>query len=113
ALPIYARFISPGQAAELTFKFRPGAIYSGRVETMLQAISSGQVQASGAAATPGPIRTMPFVVRIRLDDAAFAASLPAGGLGEAAIFTDHVTSTHVIRKVLLRQIAILNYINPF
>jgi hypothetical protein len=32
--------------------------------------------------------------------------------GEAAIFTDHVKLAHVIRKVLLRQIAIANYFNP-
>jgi hypothetical protein len=31
----------------------------------------------------------------------------------SAIFTDAVKVTHVIRKVLLRQIVILNYVNPF
>jgi hypothetical protein len=36
-----------------------------------------------------------------------------GSVGEAAIFTDHVKASHVIRKVLLRQVAILNYVNPF
>ncbi|KRE15054.1 hypothetical protein ASE63_17590 [Bosea sp. Root381] len=30
-----------------------------------------------------------------------------------AIFTDRVAVAHVIRKVLLRQIAITNYVNPF
>jgi hypothetical protein len=30
-----------------------------------------------------------------------------------AIYTDHFKLAHVIRKVLLRQIAIANYINPF
>jgi len=48
-----------------------------------------------------------------LDDAEFARRLPAGSAGTAAVFTAHVKSAHVIRKVLLRQIAILNYINPF
>ena len=33
--------------------------------------------------------------------------------GTAAIYTDHVQQAHVIRKVLLRQSAILNYVNPF
>jgi hypothetical protein len=55
----------------------------------------------------------PFVVRIRLDDARIAEALPAGSTGDAAIFTEHVKVAHIIRKVLLRQIAILNYINPF
>jgi hypothetical protein len=52
-------------------------------------------------------------MRVKLDDAAFASRLPAGSTGEAAIFTEHVKPAHIIRKVLLRQIAILNYINPF
>jgi hypothetical protein len=36
-----------------------------------------------------------------------------GSTGDAAVFTDHVKLAHIIRKVLLRQIAITNYINPF
>jgi hypothetical protein len=42
-----------------------------------------------------------------------ARRLPAGSTGQAAIFTDRIKAGHVIRKVLLRQIAIANYINPF
>jgi RND family efflux transporter MFP subunit len=110
---INARYIQPGQPVEATFKFRPGKIYSGKVESILQAVATGQVQASGLAVTPKEVISLPFVVRIRLDDADFARSLPAGATGEAAIFTDHVKVAHVIRKVLLRQLAILNYVNPF
>jgi hypothetical protein len=54
-----------------------------------------------------------FLARVKLDDAAIADSLPAGSIGTAAIFTDRVKAAHVICKVLLRQIAITNYINPF
>ena len=54
-----------------------------------------------------------FLARVKLDDAALADSLPAGSTGTAAIFTDRVKAARVIRKVLLRQIAITNYINPF
>ena len=39
---IYARYIEPGQKAEVTFKLYPGRIFTGRVETVLQAISTGQ-----------------------------------------------------------------------
>jgi hypothetical protein len=38
---------------------------------------------------------------------------PAGTTGLAAIFTDHVAISHMIRRVVLRQTAILNYVNPF
>jgi len=110
---IDARYVEPGQLVELTFKFMPGKIYTGKVESILQAVSTGQIQASGSAVTPTGVQAVPFVVRVRLDDEEFAKRLPAGTAGDAAIFTDHVKVAHVIRKVLLRQIAILNYINPF
>jgi multidrug resistance efflux pump len=110
---INARYVTPGQAAEITFKFAPGQIYAGKVTAVLQAIASGQVQPSGQAVTPMQVQSAPFVARITLDDAEFARRLPAGSTGEAAIFTDHVKAAQVIRKVILRQIAIVNYINPF
>jgi hypothetical protein len=71
------------------------------------------VQTSGQAVTPKSVASLPLVVRIRLDDADFVRGLPAGSTGDAAIFTEHVKLAHVIRKVLLRQIAITNYVNPF
>jgi multidrug resistance efflux pump len=110
---IDARYLAPGQPVELTFKMTPGTVQTGKVESILQAISSGQVQTSGQAVTPRMVQAAPFIVRVRLDDEAFARSLPAGSVGDAAIFTDRVRADHVIRKVLLRQIAIINYVNPF
>jgi RND family efflux transporter MFP subunit len=108
-----ARYVAPGQLVELTFKFRPGAIYTGKVETVLQAISTGQTQTSGLAVTPKAFESAPFVVRVKLDDEELAKRLPAGSTGTAAIFTAAVKPTHIIRKVLLLQLAILNYIDPF
>jgi RND family efflux transporter MFP subunit len=110
---IDARYVVPGQPVELTFKFAPGKIYTGKVETVLQALSTGQTQTSGQAVVPRTIQAAPFAVRVRLDDKAFADRLPAGSVGTAAIFTPRVKAAHVIRKVLLRQIAITNYVNPF
>jgi RND family efflux transporter MFP subunit len=110
---IDARYVAPGQDVELTFKFMPGSVYTGKVEAILQAIASGQVQTSGLAAAPKGIQSAPFIVRVRLNDAEFARRLPAGSTGTAAIFTDRVKAAHIIRKVILRQTAILNYINPF
>lgn len=110
---INARFIEPGQRVEATFKFFPGKIFPARVETVLQALASGQTQISGQAVTPVKIFADPFVVLIRLDDAKSAQRLPAGTAGDAAIFTDHLKPTHIIRRVMLRMTAILNYVNPF
>ena len=110
---IDARYIEAGQLAEVTFKYLPGQVYGGKVESVLQAVASGQVQTSGLAVASKEVASAPFVVRIRLDDTGIAQRLPAGSTGDAAVFTDHVKLAHIIRKVLLRQIAITNYINPF
>lgn len=108
-----ARYLQAGQPVEVTFKFFPGKVYTGRVESILQAVATGQAQTSGVAVMPKGVQSAPFVVRVKLDNAKVAALLPAGSAGDAAIFTEHVKATHIIRKVLLRQIAILNYVNPF
>ena len=66
---IDARYVAPGQEVEVTFKFAPGRIYSGKVESILQAIATGQAQTSGTAVMPKAIEAAPFVVRVKLDDA--------------------------------------------
>jgi hypothetical protein len=83
------------------------------VEGVLQALATGQAQATGAAVAPDAIHTLALAVRVKLDDADFADRLPAGSTGTAAIFTYHVKAAHVIRKILLRHVAIMNYMNPF
>jgi RND family efflux transporter MFP subunit len=114
AIPqINTRYVAVGQPVEVTFKTEPGIVYTGRVETILQAVASGQTQTGGLAVAPTDVETAPFIVRIKLDDESAARRLPAGATGLAAIFTDHVAISHVIRRVVLRQTAILNYVNPF
>jgi len=108
-----ARYVAAGQPVEITFKVELGIVRTGKVETVFQAISTGQAQVSGTAIAPTEIQSAPFVIRVKLDDGDLAKRLPAGSTGTAAIFTEAVKPTHIIRKVLLRQIAILNYVNPF
>jgi RND family efflux transporter MFP subunit len=110
---IYTRYVEPGQEVEVTFKLFPGQVFNGKVDTVLQATSTGQVVASGSAVAPRQVTAAPFVVRVKLDDAKLAASLPAGTAGAAAIYTSHIKPSHIIRKVILRQIAIVNYVDPF
>jgi len=110
---IYTRYIEPSQEVEVTFKFYPGQVFAGKVVSVLEATSTGQVLATGTAVTPKQVTAAPFVVRVKLDDDKLAASLPAGTAGDAAIYTPHIKPSHIIRKVILRQIAIVNYVNPF
>jgi RND family efflux transporter MFP subunit len=110
---IDARYVEPGQEVEITFKFAPGQVYAGKVESVLQAVATGQTQTSGTAVLPKAVEAVPFVVRVKLDDGEFAKKLPAGSSGTAAIYTEHLKPTHMVRRVLLRQVAITNYVNPF
>lgn len=110
---IYVRYIEVGQPVEVTFKTFPGEVFTGKVDTVLQAIATGQAPVGGLAVAPSEVQAAPFVVRITLDDQEITKRLPAGSTGLAAIYTDHVKAAHVIRKVVLRQSAILNYVNPF
>ena len=109
---IYARYIEPGQKVEIAFDYWPGEVFAGVVEAVLPAVATGQVAPSGEAFTSADIKQEPFVVRVKLNDPAIAEKLPGGSFGTAAIYTDHMKVTHVIRQVILRQKAILNYIIP-
>jgi RND family efflux transporter MFP subunit len=110
---IGARYLAPGQPVEVTFKFFPGQVYGGKVQSILQAVATGQTAVSGTAVTPQDVQAVPFVVRVILDNQDAARRLPAGATGDGAIFTEHVKAAHLIRKVLLRQVAIVNYVWPY
>ena len=95
---ISVRYVEVGQPVEITFKTLPGEVFPGKVETVLQAIATGQSQPGGLAVMPSEVQAAPFIVRIKLDDPEVARRLPAGSTGLAAIFTDHVKASHVIRQ---------------
>ena len=40
---IYARYIEPDQEVEVTFKYRPGEVFTGHVESVLQATAAGWI----------------------------------------------------------------------
>jgi hypothetical protein len=65
----------------VTFKIYPGRVYSGRVETVLQAIATGQTAVGGTAVAPHEVQAAPLVIRIKLDDPDVARRLPAGSTG--------------------------------
>jgi RND family efflux transporter MFP subunit len=109
----YARNIEPGQQVEIAFKFLPGSVYSGRVVAFIQATASGQQTASGSAVGSLNIQPAQFYVRVDLDDKKTASLIPAGATGEAAIYTESASATHVVRRIMIRMTAYLNYVLPY
>lgn len=109
---IYTRYIEPGQEAEVTFKARPGQIYKAKVLYLLPVTAQGEIPVTGFAAQPQSTTPGPFFVRLELEDPEVAASLIPGSLGSVAIYTSKVEIAHIIRRVMIRVDAIMNYVDP-
>ena len=110
---IYTRHVKAGQTAEIAFKSRPGRVYTGTVRYLVPATAQGQVQMTGFAVQPiANVQPGPFTVWIDFDDAEIEGALPPGSVASVAIYTEKVTVAHVIRKVMIRMDAIMNYVKP-
>jgi multidrug resistance efflux pump len=103
--------VDPGNESEITLDTYPGRVIKGHVDSIIWAQAQGQLEASGdlprtTIATP-PGR---FPVKLVVADSDKNVFLAAGARGSAAIYTEHLTVVHIIRKVLLRVASYLDYI---
>jgi multidrug resistance efflux pump len=109
------RYVKPGQKAEIVLRLFPGRTLSATVASIVNINPSAQIQPSGLLPNaPMPTDpTLPYAVILELDDPSFdPLDIPGGAIGTAAIYTDSVSGTHVIRKVMMRMEAWINYIKP-
>jgi multidrug resistance efflux pump len=103
--------VDPGNEAEITLDTYPGRVIKAHVDSVIWAQGQGQVDASGnlpqttVAAPPGR-----FPVKLVIADSDKDVFLAAGARGAAAIYTEHLTPVHIIRKVLLRVASYLDYV---
>ena len=107
------RYIREGQPAEITFKLLPGKTFVAKVLGIGATTSGGQVRSSGVVQdlSTNEKRAEPFQVTLELtDDRLIENDLPGGAVGYAAIYTEHVKFTHVIRKTMVRMQAWVNYL---
>jgi multidrug resistance efflux pump len=103
--------VQPGQQVELAFKCRPGVLYRGKVDNVLQATGEGQFAPSGKLPSAAQIGSPGFLaVKIQLDDPEAAALLEMGAPGAAAIYTDWGKPFDVISKVAIRMEKWLYYL---
>ncbi len=109
----YLRYVDQGLPVEVTFKMYPGQVFAGTVSYVINASSQGQVTPNGSMVAPRDLRAVPFGVRIELDQDPMLERLPAGAVGDSAIYSEVGNPTHVIRKVMLRMTAFTNYVVPF
>ena len=109
------RHVKAGQEAEVVLKLFPGKVFNANVETIAYMTPQGQLPPSGTIpAAPTPQIPLPYGVILRLnDDSGELSHIPGGALGSAAIYTESVKATHIIRKVMLRMETLVNFINPY
>ncbi len=106
------RYIETGQPAEIAFKMFPGSVYDARVVQVMPASALGMQAPSGFAAAPSQVVHAPMWVRLELEDASSLPGLRVGATGTGAIYTDKGVPTQIIRRVMVRMDAIINYLSP-
>ncbi|RLT93802.1 HlyD family secretion protein [Ketobacter sp.] len=107
--------IDVGSEAEIAFDSIPGEVFTGRVTRVLPATFEGQLQPTGNLMTdhnmPGRI---PVTIEITDPDfEPYRGQVPGGAFGQAAVYSEHVHHVAIMRKILLRMAAWLNYFFPF
>ena len=107
--------LEKGSEVEVTLDAVPGVIFKGKVREVLPAIGEGQVSPQAnlirfdQEKSPGRVP-----VAITITDPAFADfDLPGGTFGQAAVYSGHFHHVGIIRRVLLRMAAWMNYVFPF
>lgn len=109
------RHIEIGQEAEVVLRLYPGRTLKATVVDYVGVNPSAQLTPSGLlpeAPVPGD-PTLPFGVIVELDEPSVDVhDIPGGAMGTAAIYTDSVAATHIIRKVMIRMEAWMNYLKP-
>jgi len=109
--------LTTGDEAEVAFDGIPGRVFAGTVDKVLPVIGEGQVQPSGTlisyTGSPPPGR-VPVLIKITDPDfAQYASIMPGGSYGQAALYSEHFHHVAIMRKILLRMAAWMNYIFPF
>ena len=107
------RHVEPGQLAEVTLAACPGQTFTAKVEKIAYMTSEGQLKPSGDVTSLNEFQTQPFGVVLTLAaDPPDVPFVPGGAVGTAAIYTDNAKASHVIRRVMIRMQAWMNYLIP-
>jgi multidrug resistance efflux pump len=104
--------IEPGNEAEFTLNTYPGRIIKASVDSIVWAQGQGQVPLSTQlpATGLGPIPPGRFPVKLTVAEKDANLFLPAGAVGHGAVYTEHGAMLHIIRKVIMRVGAKLDYL---
>jgi multidrug resistance efflux pump len=104
--------VAPGNEAEIALNTYPGRIIKATVDSIVWAQGQGQVANSTQLPMTGygPMPPGRFPVKLTIAEKDRDLFLPAGALGDGAIYTEHGVMIHIIRKIILRVGAKLDYL---
>ncbi len=109
------RHVQKGQPAEIVLRLYPGKVFKATVGEIIDINAAAQLQATGILPQAPTMRDLPlpYGVELVLDDEDLKlGTIPGGAIGTAAIYTESVAATHIIRKVMVRMEAWMNYLKP-
>jgi multidrug resistance efflux pump len=101
--------VAPGNEAEFTLRSLPGQLLKARVRDVIWAQGQGQLTPSGEL--PSQMADLPpgrFAVELEPEDSTVFQA--AGARGQGAIYTNHGKLIHLVRKVIIRVSAKLDYL---
>ena len=106
------RKIKPGQEAEVAFEMYPGRIVKCKVDSIMWATAQGQlpIGSMNGAGGVAPIPPQCLAVRLLPDAKDKDIFLASGAHGAGAIYTDSGHMIQIIRKVMVRISAKLNWL---
>jgi len=104
--------VAEGNEAEFKLNAHPGRIIKATVESIVWAQGQGQVPMSTQLPVTGygPMPPGRFPVKLKVAERDRELFLPAGALGQGAIYTESGAAIHILRKVFLRVAAKLDYL---
>jgi len=104
--------VEPGNEAEFTLDTYPGRILKASVDSIVWAQGQGQVANSTQLPMTGygPMPAGRFPVKLTVAEKDAKLFLPAGAVGHGAIYTEHGEVIQIIRRIILRVGAKLDYL---
>ncbi|MBB6462134.1 HlyD family secretion protein [Flammeovirga kamogawensis] len=101
--------IQEGNEVDLTFVTRPGEIIPAKVESVVWASSRGQLLPSGKVpqVDQGLQKRGKYLVKFTTNE---DAHIPMGANGSVAVYTSTLEPFYIIRKVMIRLSAKVNYL---
>jgi multidrug resistance efflux pump len=106
------REVEPGNEAEIAVRTVPGKVIKCKVDSVIWATAQGQLPMGGTlpgASTYG-VPEGRLAVKLQLDGKDKEMFLPAGARGQAAIYTERGKMIHILRKVIIRVGAKLDWL---